>query len=577
MKKIGNKGLSVVELIVSFVLCILVYIFIIQVVSALEELYVNLGIKTALLNRQTIISEKINSKLTDNKIVLVKNCGEDCLIFFHEDNTFNKIQINKEKNTFIVDEDTYDFSGLGFVDSLTASVTNDYAYSEAILTIDLNIKNSIFDDNKYIIRAYYQYNVNETVYSSSSSNKAEIFLLGPAVSYKFSEDLFIEPGWIVFYPSGRVVINGDDVKSSGLEYDKDGNAFVRYTGVGDAAGSEKTRTIQSYKTAKDFIIDSYSSNSNGDIYLYSELGRYVYKGSDPNNYIAIGSKLFRIISLDIQQQYQTDEDGRIIVVDGVKQKENKYLLKVMSNNFLTDETGNELLPFGTIQDAAHPLFYMSAWYKNICNNNNCVEEGQYINNLVNDVYLQGLLNTGAGKLQIRNGTFNVGLVDWTTYRLSGFGVTRVFEYSAKEIFEVEGADITWGDGTTDLGKWNGDCNGEFCNPNAGIMSLTDILFASSDADCLDTIVIDNGVECVFDNWIWHQKGDTETRQFYRLMTRSTINTTWLLSELNYLSTKLPYDEYRTRATLYLDADLYIMGSGTKDSPYILYTMKKANN
>ena len=59
--KVNNKGLSVVELIVSFVLCILVFIFIIQVVSSVEELYLNLGIKTQLLNKQTLISEKLNN------------------------------------------------------------------------------------------------------------------------------------------------------------------------------------------------------------------------------------------------------------------------------------------------------------------------------------------------------------------------------------------------------------------------------------------------------------------------------------------------------------------------------------
>ena len=69
-----NKGLSVVELIVSFVLCILVFVFIVQVVSSVEELYINLGIKTELLNKQSLISEEMNNKFSDNKTILIKEC-----------------------------------------------------------------------------------------------------------------------------------------------------------------------------------------------------------------------------------------------------------------------------------------------------------------------------------------------------------------------------------------------------------------------------------------------------------------------------------------------------------------------
>jgi len=579
MKKINNKGLSVVELIVSFVLCLLVFIFIIQVVSSVEELYINLGIKTELLNRQALISEKINNKFLDNKTILIKSCGDDCLTFFYKNQTSEKLQIDKNNNNFIIGNDVFNFSGLGFVDSLSANITSDYAYSHSILTISLNIKNSVFDDGKYIIKAYLQFNNDEVVYSPSTSNKAEIFLLGPAVSYKFSEDLFVEPGWIVYYPSGKITINAADVKSSGLNYDSDNNAFIKYTGTGEAAGSEKTRTIKNYKLAKDYIIDSYEKSANSGIYLYSELGRYVYKGENPNNYIALGNKLFRIISLDIQSQYVIGEDGKVLTIDGIKQKENKYLLKVVSDNYLEDEEGEQLIPFGA-SDSSSPIYYVSPWSREICATESCYTESQYINTLVNNVYLKSLLNTGTGKQQIKNGTFNVGNVDRKTYRFSAYGIysgdqTR-YSYSAKEIYEVEGADFTYA-GTTDPGKWNGECVDDVCEPNAAILSLTDILFSSSNAECLDTIVIQNGVKCVHDNWLWSQKSDTEDRQVYRLMTRASHNLTWLLTELNYLSQQTVTEKYRTKPTLYLDADLYIMGSGTKESPYVLYTMKKGNN
>ena len=571
--KINNKGLSVVELIVSFVLCILVFVFIIQVVSSVEELYINLGIKTELLNKQSLISEQINNKFVDNKTILIKNCGDDCLTFFYKDNTFEKMRIDKKQNNFIFGEDVYNFNGLGFVDSLTVTVNDDMTYNQGILTINLNVKNSIFDNGKYIIKALYQYNNNETIYSPSTSDKAEIFLLGPAVSYKFSEDLFIEPGWIVYYPSGKISINGPDVKPSPMDFDSDGNGFIKYRGQNEASGVEKTRTIKNYETAKNHIINLYEKTPTAGIYLYNEMGRYVYKGGNPNNYLAIGSKIFRIISLDIQSQYVLDDEGNIVIIDGEKQKESKYLLKVVSNDYIKDEEGNELLPFGTETQIGAPLYFISAWTKKICSNeSNCNIQKQYINSVVNDIYLQGLLNTGTGKLQIKNGTFNTGLVRWTDYKFSDSSNTERLVYQAKEIYDIEGSDVTWGDGTTDPGKWNGNCLTEVCGPNAGIISLTDVLFASSNSECLDTVVIQNGVKCVLDNWLWKQKVTEEDRSEYRLMTRNTINNTWLLTEYNYLSTQRITEKYKTKATLFLDADLYIMGSGTLESPYVLYSM-----
>lgn len=580
-----KKGLSVVELIVSFVLCILVFVFIIQVVSSVEELYVNLGIKTELLNKQSLISEEMNNKFTENKTILIKKCGNNCLTFFYRDNTSEIMTINKEKNTFSFGNNTYNFDGLGFVDSLTITTSDDPGYGQGILTINLNVKNSIFDNGKYVIKALYQYDSNKTIYSASEATNAEIILLGPAISYKFSEDLFIEPGWIVYYPDGKITINGPDVIPGELEYDDDGNGFIRYTGVGDAAGQEKERVIKNYETAKAHIIDLYENSPTAGLYLYGEMGKYVYKGANPENYLAIGSKLFRILSLDIQNKYVLDDDGNVVVENGEKLKESKYLLKVVSEDYISDGDGNTLLPYGNDMTSDLPLFNTSAWSRTICTNasdpSTCKIYKQYINTIVNDVWLQGLLNTGTGKLQITNGTFNTGIVNWNRYYLGGKILDKESEsYAAKELFDVEGSDATAVDGMSiDPGKWHGNCLEDVCGPNAGIYSLTDILFASADDNCLTEVVVtmdsNLSVACANKNWLWViTKKDEEDRAYYRLMTRNTVTNTWLLTETNSLLPDARYEKHATRGTLYLDADLYIMGTGTKDNPYTLYTIGK---
>lgn len=575
----GKKGLSVVELIVSFVLCILVFVFIIQVVSSVEELYINLGIKTELLNKQSLISEDINNRLSENDVALIKNCGTNCLTFFYKNNTSEKMTIDKEKNIFTFGTNSYSFSGLGFVDSLTINTNADASYGQGILSINLNVKNSIFDTGKYIIKALYQYNTSETVYSASNANKPEIILLGPATNYKFTEDLFVETGWIVYYPDGTITINENDVIPSEVQYDDDGNAYVEYKGVGKAEGEETTRFIKIYTTAKEHIIDLAENNPASGVYLYDGIGKYVYKGANPDNYISIGSKLFRIMSLDIQSQYVLDSNGEVLIENGNKVKEDVYLLKVVSEDYITDSEGNSIMPFGNARNG-EPLFNLSTWSKTICTDPNdkttCTIYRQYINSIVNDIWLQGLLNTGTGRLQIKNGTFNSGMIDWTKYYFGPNASNGTYTYPINEVYTLEGADVIWGDGVTiEPGKWHGDCLEDVCEPNAGIYSVTDVLLASSDENCYDAIIStmsgNLSVSCSNKNWLWKKANDGI---YYRLMTRNTFTNTWLLTGTNFLLYNDVPTEYATRGTLYLDANLYIMGAGTIDSPYSLYSINK---
>lgn len=560
-----KKGLSVVELIVSFVLCILVFIFIIQIVSSIEELYINLGIKTNLLNKQSLIAEDINNKFYNTKTLLIKECDTNCFTFFYKDNTSEKMFIDKESNTFHFGENTYSFQNLGFVDGLTITLTPSSNYDESILTINLNIKNSIFDSGKYVIKAIYQFSSNETVYSANNLDGAEIFLLGPAVNYKFSEDLFIEPGWMVYYPDGTITINKNDVTPSALEFDQDGNGYIIYTGNGAAAGQTKKRVIKNYETAKDHILDLYKNSPTSGITFYDTIGKHVYKGENPNNYILIGTNMFRIISMDLQEKYVLNDQNEEV-------KENKYLLKVVSEDILADNEGNTQLPFGTARDNG-PLDNMSVWMKKKCNNGECVIHKQEINRVANDEWLARLLNTGTGKLQIVNGTFNVGVVNWNSYNIGPNDQPKeaLTNYPIKQIYDDERSDVELYEDTDD-GTWHGNCLGNICRPNAGILSLTDVLFAST--KCIDNVVVEyNGsvdVKCAENNWLWPQLDGMQLR----LMTRDNITNTWILTDRSFFIASNIYGEFETKATIYLDANLYITGTGTKENPYSLYSIIK---
>ena len=80
---IMKKGFTVVELIVSFSLVMVIVIFLFQIVISLKNLYTNSGVKTELLNKQSLISNEINKKLSSNEIISLTKCGAYCVEFLY--------------------------------------------------------------------------------------------------------------------------------------------------------------------------------------------------------------------------------------------------------------------------------------------------------------------------------------------------------------------------------------------------------------------------------------------------------------------------------------------------------------
>ncbi len=528
----SKKGMSVVELIVAFVLCILVFVFIMQVVATIEELYLNLGVKTELLNKQSLISEKINEKLNDHSVMLIKKCGSDCYTFIYKDNTFEKMEINKTNNTFSFGNDIYHFNNLGKVTALTMQSNRNAAYNKGILSINLDIKNSIFEGGKYLIKAYYQYDENETAFSETRIDKPEIILFGSASDYELSVTDYKEPGWMVYYPNGTVTINSNDVTASSITVDNAGIFYITYTGTGAASGATARRDIKKLLSAKEKILNLYASQEEF-INTVGGTGKYVYRGDNPNNYILVANRLFRILSLDIQNNYKLDSNNNIVTSGGNKVLEDKYLLKVVSNNYLTDTSKNVTIAYGIADDG----FTTSAW----TSGNNT----KYMYRLVNQVYLQELLNTGTGHVQIKNGIFHTGRVDINNFE--GLALKDIYD---RESLEYEGYS----------GTWSG-CTETKCEPNAAILSLTDVMFASGNSSCTTNASVG---ACRSNNWV------LKDSEIIRLMTRHSVDRTWAVSTSSYVDRAIS-SEIRNRVTLYLDANLYMIGDGTIDNPYQLYT------
>ena len=65
----NNKGLTVVELVVSFVLAVVIALLLFEIVFVLKDTYILVGAKSVLLNKQAVVSNHIN-ELFENKTII---------------------------------------------------------------------------------------------------------------------------------------------------------------------------------------------------------------------------------------------------------------------------------------------------------------------------------------------------------------------------------------------------------------------------------------------------------------------------------------------------------------------------
>ena len=68
-----NKGFTVIELVLTISLVSVVMIILFQIIFLVKNLYVESGVKVKLLQKQLVISEKIN-KNPDRPPSLIKRC-----------------------------------------------------------------------------------------------------------------------------------------------------------------------------------------------------------------------------------------------------------------------------------------------------------------------------------------------------------------------------------------------------------------------------------------------------------------------------------------------------------------------
>lgn len=210
----NKKGFTVVELIVSFALTMTVAVFLFQIVIILKNLYNNSGLKTELLNKQALISNKMNTSFNEKGINLVTKCGSYCINFIYDDGTSEKLLIDYEKNkiefgTYTTVLPNKSYFGEVLID-VVYSGTFGPSSNNALLDVKIPIYNDDFKEQNFGVNIVYQFNhlysnIYTVNFDSQTSDYGYIQLMGSKNISILDTQAYAELGYKVFDANGKEV------------------------------------------------------------------------------------------------------------------------------------------------------------------------------------------------------------------------------------------------------------------------------------------------------------------------------------------------------------------------------------
>lgn len=294
---------------------------------------------------------------------------------------------------------------------------------------------------------------------------------------------------------------------------------------------QETLNVHVQVTKKDQRIDITEDvvTSGSGLYQDSyEYGRYVYRGSKPNNYIQFNDELWRIIAKETDGTYKVVSD--------------KWL-----SNYSFDDSNHRKTENNTYcissQRGCNVYGHIDGTYE-FAGNSGTVTEDSSLAIYLNDGYYNGLTDTA--KEQIQTHAFNIG------------GIMSKDDDTLEENIAAERA-YTW-------------------TGNVGILNTTDTLRSSLDPNCTSVSKDYKTKENCINNYL----RENPYYDFYWTMNgaangsyNTDYNLVWLL-QYDYSNKEMSVTDrfannlYPVRPVVYLKADIqFIDGNGTQSDPYII--------
>ena len=220
MKK---KGFTLVEFMVSMTLTMIILLFLLRIVIILKDMYLNSGIKTELLVKQSIISSEINEKF-DKNVIAAYQISDSLYLFFYNDGTNEKLEIDKNNKKLTFGKYTVslmDGASFGNIDIKTQTVGDvKEGKNNSFMKIHIPIVHSLVKGD-YGITAVYQYDNRVTALgpfdSTQTENASTIFLLKGDNPFELkSNENYEEPGYYFLNEYGN--LQDEDGTESSIYY-----------------------------------------------------------------------------------------------------------------------------------------------------------------------------------------------------------------------------------------------------------------------------------------------------------------------------------------------------------------------
>lgn len=160
----NNKAFTLVEMLVSFTLAMVLVIVMFQLIINLKELYISSGLKTELLNKQYIITNKIYSDLNEKKLAQIQNCNmpEICILFTFNDGSTKTLEADTTNKTLAYGGYKIKLNKDSYFKKINVN-TELYDNNRKIFKIDIPIANNLYKKTNFGIDVVYQYNSSDVV------------------------------------------------------------------------------------------------------------------------------------------------------------------------------------------------------------------------------------------------------------------------------------------------------------------------------------------------------------------------------------------------------------------------------
>lgn len=295
----NKKGFTIVELIVSFSLAAMIGFFLLRITMVIKDLYTDSYVKTNIMSKQNIMTERMYDDFLYNDVKVVLKCGNNCLRFIFSDNSEKIFEIENE-NTFKWGDFTLKLTDGSKYSNATTNNRKSLIttqYNDSLLSIKIPIINNSFKNDTFITNIVVPYN-SEKVHMDDldfANNNFEHYMVlkEPGTTFLDVESIFSDPGIYVYYGkttcSMKNTVNYENIKknggtiTNGFEGDECSNLNVQIN-YSVLRTNKNSYIPGEYDIEYKLYIDgTYNDSITRHITVFEKIKRFPYNGTMANN------------------------------------------------------------------------------------------------------------------------------------------------------------------------------------------------------------------------------------------------------------------------------------------------------